>query len=61
LEIFRQNVQDQPQNPTFHLHLAMALLKNGDKQGARDEAQKALKIAPPAQQTEIRNFVGQIG
>jgi tetratricopeptide (TPR) repeat protein len=61
LDIFRQNVQDQPQNPTFHLHLAMALLKSGDKQGAREEAEKALKIAPPAQQQQIRSFVSQIG
>jgi tetratricopeptide (TPR) repeat protein len=61
LDIFRQDVQDQPQNPTFHLHLAMALLKNGDKQGAREEAQKALKNAAPAQQSQIKSFVGQIG
>ena len=61
LDIFRQDVEDQPQNPVFHLHLAMALLKNGDKQGARDEAQKALKNAGPAQQAQIRSFVGQIG
>ncbi|MBV9265898.1 MAG: tetratricopeptide repeat protein [Acidobacteriaceae bacterium] len=61
LDIFRQNVQDQPQNPTFHLHLAMALLKSGDKQGARTEAEKALKIAPPGQQEQIKSFVSQIG
>jgi tetratricopeptide (TPR) repeat protein len=61
LQIFRQNVQDQPTNATFHLHLAMALLKNGDKQGARDEAEKAMRVAAPAQQSEIKSFVGQIG
>lgn len=61
LEIFKQDVQDQPSNPTFHLHLAMALLKQGDKRGARDEAEKALKIAPPAQQQQIESFVNQIG
>ncbi len=61
LQLFRQVVQDRPQNPTFRLHLAMALLKQGDKQGARDEAEKAMKNAPPKQQDQIRSFVGQIG
>lgn len=61
LEIFKQDVQDQPANPTFHLHLAMALLKQGDKQGAREEAQKALKTAPPSQHQQIESFVNQIG
>jgi tetratricopeptide (TPR) repeat protein len=62
LRIFRQIVQDQPENPTFRLHLAMALLKEGDKQGAKTEAEKALKNASqPQQQSEIRSFVSQIG
>ncbi|HEX4166896.1 MAG TPA: tetratricopeptide repeat protein [Bryobacteraceae bacterium] len=61
LQIFRRVVQDAPQNPTFRLHLAMALLKKGDKQGARDEAEKAMKTAAPQQQDQIRSFVGQIG
>ncbi len=61
LQIFRRVVQDSPQNPTFRFHLAMALLKQGDKQGARDEAEKAMKNAPPQQQVQIRSFVGQIG
>ncbi len=61
LQIFRKIVQDSPENPTYRFHLAMALLKQGDKQGARDEAEKALKNAPPQQQDQIRSFVGQIG
>ena len=62
LRIFRQVVQDNPQNPTYHFHLAMALLKQGDKQGAKEEAQKALQISPqPEQQDKIRTFVNQIG
>ena len=62
LRIFRQVVQDNPQNSTFHFHLAMALLKDGDKQGARSEAEKALKIASqPEEQNRIRSFVSQIG
>jgi tetratricopeptide (TPR) repeat protein len=61
LQIFKQVVQDNPQNPTFHFHLAMALLKQGDRQGAKDEAQKAMKNAAPDQQNKIRSFVNQIG
>ena len=62
LRIFRQIVQEDPKNPTFHFHLAMALLKQGDKQGAKDEAQKALQgPLPPEQQDKIRTFVNQIG
>ncbi|MBV8571689.1 MAG: tetratricopeptide repeat protein [Acidobacteriaceae bacterium] len=62
LAIFKQVVSEVPQNPTFHLHLAMALSRQGDKQAAREEAQKALKVATlPRQQDEIRNFLNQIG
>ncbi|HEY7303048.1 MAG TPA: tetratricopeptide repeat protein [Bryobacteraceae bacterium] len=62
LRIFKQIVQDYPKNATFHFHLAMALLKEGDKQGARDEAEKALKItSQPSEQEKIRSFVSQIG
>lgn len=62
IQIFKQVVQDRPTNPTFRLHLAMALLKQGDKQAARDEAEKALKDASqPDEQNKIRTFVSQIG
>lgn len=62
LQIFKQVVQESPKNPTFRLHLAMALLKGGDKQGARTEAQKALEISTaPDEQSKIRSFVNQIG
>jgi hypothetical protein len=40
----------------------MALLKEGDKQGARTEARKALESSTaPEQQNKIRSFVDQIG
>jgi tetratricopeptide (TPR) repeat protein len=62
LRIFRQIVSEHPQNATYRLHLAMALLKEGDKQGARDEAQKALaNTSQTDQQNKIRTFVSQIG
>lgn len=62
LTIFRQVVQEEPQNPTFHFHLAMALRKQGDRQAARDEANKALKAASqPDEQNRIRSFLNEIG
>jgi tetratricopeptide (TPR) repeat protein len=62
LRIFRQLSQEHPQNSTFHLHLAMALLKQGDKQAARDEAGKAMQsAATPDQKSKVNSFVSQIG
>ncbi len=62
VSIFKQIVEQAPQNPTFRLHLAMALSKQGDKQGAREEAEKALKAATvPGEQEKIRSFLSQIG
>lgn len=62
VRIFRDVVEQNPNNPTYHFHLAMALLKQGDKQAARAEAEKALQHAPqPEQQDKIRSFVNQIG
>ncbi|MFL6414397.1 MAG: tetratricopeptide repeat protein, partial [Bryobacteraceae bacterium] len=62
LQIFKQVVQESPKNSTFRLHLAMALLKEGDKQAARTEAQRALESSTaPEQQNKIRSFVNQIG
>jgi FimV-like protein len=62
-DIFRQNVQQHPDNPSFRFHLAMALLKEGDKQGAKEQASKALQGAAstPDLQNKIKAFVGQIG
>jgi tetratricopeptide (TPR) repeat protein len=60
-EIFRQNVTAFPENADFRFHLAMALLKQGDKQGAKQEASKALQSANPDLQSKIKAFVGQIG
>lgn len=62
VRIFRQIVQDNPQNSMFHFHLAMALSRQGDKDGARLEAEKALKnTSQPQQQDKIRSFLSQIG
>jgi tetratricopeptide (TPR) repeat protein len=47
LEIFRGLVAAQPKHPTFHYHLAMALLQKGDKAHAREELKKSLELHPP--------------
>jgi tetratricopeptide (TPR) repeat protein len=62
LRIFRQLAQEHPQSSTFHLHLAMALSKQGDKQGARDEATKAIQSATtPDEKSKVTSFVSTIG
>jgi hypothetical protein len=39
----------------------MAHLKNGDKPGAKREAESALRNADGNQQQQIRGFISQIG
>ena len=57
----QQAVEAAPLNAMFRLHLAMALLKNGDKAGAKREAESALRNADGAQEQRIRGFLSQIG
>jgi Flp pilus assembly protein TadD len=62
LRIFKQLSQANPQEPTFHFHLAMALAKSGDKQAARDEANKALQTTHSLdEKKKIESFVSQLG
>jgi tetratricopeptide (TPR) repeat protein len=62
VRIFRQLSQDHPQHALYRLHLAMALLQQGDKQAARDEAAKALQSAgTPDEKNKINSFVSKIG
>jgi tetratricopeptide (TPR) repeat protein len=53
-------VDRDPKNASYRLHLAMALLKRGDKTGARREAAAALRTADTDQQEKIRTFISQI-
>jgi tetratricopeptide (TPR) repeat protein len=53
-------VDSNPNNATFRLHLAMALLKSGDKTAARSEAGRALQLASPDEQNKIKSFMSQI-
>ena len=69
---FRKNLTDDaireleaavgrdPNNASYRLHLAMALLKRGDKSGARREAENALRTANTEEQQKIRSFMSQI-
>jgi Flp pilus assembly protein TadD len=44
---FRTALQTQPENPTFHYHLGLALLDLGDRTAAIQEFQNALAHHPP--------------
>lgn len=62
LRIFRQLVQEKPDKAIFRYHLALALLKEGDKQEAKAEAEKALQMSSaPDEKKQIRTLVSQIG
>jgi Flp pilus assembly protein TadD len=60
LRELRSAVDLDPGNASFHLHLAMALLKKGDKTEARSEADKALQRASPEEQGKIKSFMSRI-
>jgi tetratricopeptide (TPR) repeat protein len=51
-----------PDNPSFHLHLGMALLDAGEKQLAKKELEKAMQHKPSAaEQVKIKDLVERIG
>ncbi len=46
LEMFQKIVSERPNNPTYRLHLAMALDQKGDRNGAKKQLQLALQNNP---------------
>jgi tetratricopeptide (TPR) repeat protein len=54
LQVFRTLIASNPDNPTFHYHLAMVLLQKGDKSNAKTELQNALSKKPS---DEVRHNV----
>ncbi len=61
IEIFRDLVKKQPQNSTFHYHLGMALYQKGDKAGARQALQAALRHKPPPEEAaRIKELMGKV-
>jgi tetratricopeptide (TPR) repeat protein len=60
--LFAELVSKMPNNPTFHLHLAMALYKKGDKPQARRELDAARKNRPTnREQDQIKDLMSKIG
>lgn len=49
LQVFRTLTANNPNNATFHYHLAMVLLEKGDKASAKTELQTALAKKPSAE------------
>jgi Flp pilus assembly protein TadD len=60
--IFSDLVQQEPTNPKFHLHYAMALLQKGDKPRAKSELQKASQNKPSNEDAgKIKELLQTIG
>jgi predicted Zn-dependent protease len=61
LEIFRNNVTKQPNNPTYRYHLGMALFQKGDKVKAKQQLQAALSSKPSKEEeASIRELIAKI-
>jgi Flp pilus assembly protein TadD len=61
VEILRDLVTRAPGNPSFHLHLAMALYDAGDKQKAKKELDTARKYKPSAdEEAKIKEWEGRL-
>lgn len=62
LQVFQNNVRKYPKSPSFHYHLAAALLASGEKVKAKEELQKALQNNPSgAEEPGIRQLLAKIG
>jgi tetratricopeptide (TPR) repeat protein len=62
VQVLRDLVTRVPDNPSFHLHLGMALYDAGEKQLAKKELERALQHKPSAaEQVKIKELVGRIG
>ena len=62
LRMLRELVSEKPDNPTFHLHLAMALYQKGDRPMARKELQAAMRYKPSErEQAEIKQLLAKVG
>ena len=62
VQVLQDLVARVPDNPSFHLHLAMALFDAGEKQLAKKELEKAQRHKPSAaEQAKIKELVGRIG
>jgi tetratricopeptide (TPR) repeat protein len=62
IRIYREVVSTAPENAAFHYHLAMALYQKGDKQGAKQALDEALKRGPKQpEQQGIKELMAKVG
>jgi Flp pilus assembly protein TadD len=52
LQIFRNLVNKQPDNPTFRYHLGAALIGKGQLYQGRDELARAMELRPAPEEAE---------
>jgi predicted Zn-dependent protease len=62
LRMLRDLVVQKPNNPTFHLHLALALYQKGDRVQAKKELETALRNKPSEkEQDQIKQLLPKVG
>jgi tetratricopeptide (TPR) repeat protein len=62
LQVFRSLTATNPDNPTFHYHFAMVLLRKGDKATAKTELQNVLTKKPSVEMRhDVEKALSQIG
>ena len=62
LRMLRDLVSKTPGNPTFHLHLALALYQKGDRPEAKKELETALRNKPSDRdQSRIKELMAKVG
>jgi Flp pilus assembly protein TadD len=62
LRMLRDLVSKTPSNPTFHLHLALALYQKGDRPEAKKELETALRNKPSDRdQSRIKELMAKVG
>jgi tetratricopeptide (TPR) repeat protein len=62
IEIFKDLVAKQPNQSTFHYHLAIALQQKGDRSRALEQLKEALKYNPPKEEKDkIQQMIGRLG
>jgi Flp pilus assembly protein TadD len=62
VRMLRELVNQKPESPTFHLHLAMALYQKGDRPTAKKELELALRNKPSEkEQGEIKQLMAKVG
>ena len=61
-QTFSNLVRQEPKNPAYRYHYAMALLEKGDRQAAKREVQSALAAQPdPDMEQKIKALASRIG